>query len=102
LPTPPFPEYTSGHSTFSGAAGTVLALYFKNDRVRFSLGSDDLPGVTRSYHSFSQAALESGMSRIYGGIHFTSANLNGLIMGAQTGGYVFQNVLRPVRRHSRD
>jgi membrane-associated phospholipid phosphatase len=97
LATPPFPEYTSGHSTFSGAAATVLALFYRRDRVAFSVGSDDLPGVSRSYRSFSQAAEESGVSRIYGGIHFPSANVRGLLTGVATGLFVFTHVLLPAR-----
>ena len=46
---------------------------------------------------FSQAAEEAGMSRIYGGIHFLSANLNGLESGAALGGYVAENFLLPMR-----
>ena len=91
LATPPFPEYTSGHSTFSGAAAVVLAAFFGSDRVAFSVGSDDLPDVIRSYRSFSEAAIESGFSRIYGGIHFLSANVHGLTTGAATGFYVVRH-----------
>jgi hypothetical protein len=98
LPTPPFPEYTSGHSTFSGAAAAVLAAFYRRDRVAFSVGSDDLPGVLRSYHGFSHAAYESGMSRVYGGIHFTSANVHGLLGGARIGNYVAHRRLRPKHR----
>jgi len=93
LPTPPFPEYTSGHSSFSGAAAVVLAYFFGSDRIRFSVGSDDLPGVRRSYRSFSEAARESGLSRVYGGIHFMSANIHGLSTGAAVGMYVSWNLL---------
>jgi membrane-associated phospholipid phosphatase len=100
LPTPPFPEYTSGHSTFSGAAAVVLALFYERDRVPFDALSDDLPGVVRSYDGFWDAALESGMSRIYGGIHFRSANVQGLLTGARTGAYVARLYLRPKRRHN--
>jgi hypothetical protein len=96
--TPPFPEYTSGHSTFSGAAAEVLAGFFKRDRIAFRLGSDDLPGVTRHYRSFSEAAEESGLSRILGGIHFMSANIYGLLSGAETGEYVLRHQLRPLKR----
>jgi membrane-associated phospholipid phosphatase len=96
LPTPPFPEYTSGHSTFSGAAAVTLALFYGRDRIAFTVGSDDLPGVFRSYDGFWEAAVESGMSRIYGGIHFMSANRDGLLTGARTARYVFQRYLRPV------
>lgn len=94
LETPPFPEYTSGHSTFSGAAAVALSAFFGHDRVRFSVGSDDLPGVFRTYSGFWDAALESGISRIYGGIHFMSANQYGLMTGAKTGAYVSFNYLR--------
>jgi membrane-associated phospholipid phosphatase len=85
LPTPPFPEYTSGHSTFSGAAATALAGFFGTDRIAFTVGSDDLPGVFRRYRSFSEAAFESGISRLYGGIHFWSGNVQGLACGADIG-----------------
>jgi len=97
LPTPPFPEYTSGHSTFSGAAAMVLAVFYRRDRVVFDAVSDDLPGVTRSYQGFWDAALESGMSRIYGGIHFMSANVQGLLAGSRTGAYVARTKLKPLR-----
>jgi hypothetical protein len=54
-----------------------------------------------SYNSFSQAAEEAGMSRIYGGIHFLSANLNGLASGAELGGYVAESLLlaKPGKSH---
>src|SRR5262245_54346686 len=65
LITPNFPEYISGHSTFSGAAAAVLAAFFGSDEIPFTTTSEDLPGVSRSYSSFSQAAEEAGMSRIY-------------------------------------
>jgi membrane-associated phospholipid phosphatase len=94
LATPPFPEYTSGHSTFSGAAAVALAAVFGRDHVRFAVGSDDLPGVQRSFRSFSQAASESGLSRILGGIHFWSANVNGLDSGAEIGRWVVDHELR--------
>ena len=95
LPTPPFPEYTSGHSTFSGAAAAVLASTF-GDRLRFAVGSDDLPDVVREYRSFSAAAEESGMSRIYGGIHFPSANVHGLQCGAAIGTDIAERLLQPL------
>jgi hypothetical protein len=94
LVTPPFPEYTSGHSTFSSAAAAVLAGFFGSDDVAFTTESEDLPGVVRSFTSFSGAANEAGMSRIYGGIHFPSANEAGLSSGAALGAYVSANFFR--------
>ena len=96
LPTPPFPEYPSGHSTFSGAASAVLAGFFGTDKIRFSIGSDDLSGTRRSFKSFSQAAAESGQSRIYGGIHFPSANREGLESGRAVGKQVAETMLVPL------
>lgn len=91
--TPPFPSYVSGHSTFSAAAATILARFFGSDQIAFTTGSDGLPGVTRAFQSFSQAALEAGQSRIYGGIHWQFDNLDGLYLGSVLGNYVFRNVL---------
>jgi hypothetical protein len=88
LPTPPFPAYTSGHSSFSGAAAAALAAFFGTDRVSFSTASDGLPGVSRSFDSFSAAAREAGMSRIYGGIHWAFDNTDGLACGREIGEYV--------------
>ena len=96
LETPPFPEYTSGHSTFSGAAAAVMVNLF-GDRTFFELESDDLPGVVRYYHSFTQAAFESGISRVYGGIHYMSANMWGLWTGWLCGQHCCQNLLRPIK-----
>lgn len=93
LVTPPFPEYVSGHSTFSAAAATVLALFFGSDSLPFTTTSEDLPGATRSFGSFWEAAAEAGMSRVFGGIHFMSANQQGLQSGAMLGRYVVENFL---------
>jgi membrane-associated phospholipid phosphatase len=92
LTTPPFPEYVSGHSTFSGAAATVLTAFF-GDNLNFATASIGLPNVVRSFSSFTQAANEAGMSRIYGGIHFQSANQDGLAMGRAVGNYAIRHWL---------
>jgi hypothetical protein len=89
LITPNFPEYVSGHSTFSAAAAEVLSSFFGNNYA-FSTGSSSLPDVTRSYSSFWNAANEAGMSRIYGGIHFTFSNTDGLNLGKQVGDWTLQ------------
>ena len=95
LKTPPFPTYTSGHSTFSGAASTVLASLF-GDYTSFDSQSDGHSApeqrpldasqiVTRHFDSFAQAAEEAGLSRIYGGIHFDFDNVAGLQLGRNIG-----------------
>ncbi|MFL5340685.1 MAG: phosphatase PAP2 family protein [Gemmataceae bacterium] len=95
LPTPPFPAYTSGHSTFSGAAAAVLTAFFGGAAARFSTTSDGLPRVTRSFSGFQAAADEAGMSRIYGGIHWSFDNRDGLDLGKQIGEYVSQSFFQP-------
>jgi PAP2 superfamily/Domain of unknown function (DUF4214) len=92
LVTPNFPTYTSGHSTFSGAADSVLTAFF--GPTSFSDTTDDFPGVTRSFSSFDAAANEAGQSRIYGGIHFQFDNQAGLASGRALGTYVVQNFLK--------
>lgn len=94
LGTPSFPAYTSGHSTFSAAAATILGQAF-GDATAFT-DPGEAGTAPRSFASFSQAAAEAGMSRIYGGIHWQFDNTAGLQAGGQIGGYVFANYLSPV------
>jgi membrane-associated phospholipid phosphatase len=98
IATPPFPSYISGHSTFSAAAARVLGLFFGNDVFNFTTTSDGLPGVQRSFTSFSQAAAEAGQSRIYGGIHWQFDNTAGLATGRALGEQIFYNNLTPVTK----
>lgn len=95
LTTPNHASYVSGHSTFSSAAATILARYFGRDDISFS-GTSDNGLITRQYSSFSQAAAEAGMSRIYGGIHWQFDNQAGLAMGREVGNWVFDNYGEPV------
>jgi hypothetical protein len=86
LISPNFPEYVSGHSTFSAAAAAILDAYFGSS-VSFSTTSITLPGVSRSFTSFDQAAAEAGQSRIYAGIHFQFSNQDGQAAGRALAGY---------------
>jgi len=99
--TPPFPDYVSGHATFSGAAATVLATFFGTDEIPFTTGSDFLPGVERSFDSFSAAANEAALSRLYGGIHFRTANEDGLRGGLGIGHWVMEKFLLPKGNRAR-
>ena len=99
--TPPFPDYVSGHSTFSGAAATVLALFFGTDTIPFVAKSDALAGVQRRFPSFSAAAEEAAVSRLYGGIHFRSANEHGMQGGLSIGSFVMANFLLPKSNRAR-
>jgi len=95
LVSPPFPEYTSGHSTFSKASAVVISNFYGTDALSFTVGADALPGVTRSFDSLAACADEIGLSRIYGGIHFMSANRDGKACGAKIGEFVSRNFLLP-------
>ncbi len=95
------PEYVSGHSTFSGAAAEVLALFYGGDAVAFSTGSDFLPGITREFRRFSEAAAEAAVSRLYGGIHFRSAIEDGLTAGVQIGEWTVTHTMQPKDNRSR-
>jgi PAP2 superfamily len=99
--TPPFPDYVSGHSTFSGAAATVLPLFYGTEDLPFTTGSDFLPGVTRSFSTPLAAASEAADSRLYGGIHFRSANEDGLQAGISIGEWTDSHYLRPKGNRSR-
>lgn len=92
LQTPPFPEYTSGHSVVSGAASVALTSIFSEN---FSFDDDtevpfDLP--VRSYQSFYQASSEAAISRMYGGIHYRSAIELGLTQGKEIGKFITKRI----------
>ncbi len=99
--TPPFPDYVSGHSTFSGAAATVLPLFYRTEDLPFTTGSDFLPGVNRSFSTCLDAAEEAAVSRIYGGIHFRAASEDGLQAGVSIGEWSVSHYLRPKGNRSR-
>jgi hypothetical protein len=92
-PTPAAPDYTSGHSVQGGAMSQVLARFFGTDEVSFSTTSTTLPGVFRSFSSFSQAAEENGNSRVYVGFHFRHAVNEGIQLGRKIGKVAFDHYL---------
>lgn len=92
LQTPPFPEYTSGHSVISTAAAEVLTHYLGDD---FSFDDDTeiefgLP--VRSFTSFRHASNEAAISRLYGGIHYRAAIANGQVQGRWVGEWVIKQI----------
>jgi PAP2 superfamily len=92
--TPPFPEYPSGHATESSAATTVLAHFFGED-THFYVDSDWMPGVTRSFTSFSAAVDEVKNARVWGGIHFRNSCNVGQATGQNVADFVLENAARP-------
>jgi len=101
FPTPPFPEFISGHSTFSAAAARVLELFTGSnefgDSVTFAPGSSGIEpyitpaeSVTLKWDTFTTAANQAGISRRYGGIHFKAADLTGRSLGRVVGSQTWQ------------
>lgn len=109
--TPPYPDYTCGLSTASGANTEVLRRFFGTDQVPYTLkvtapalalapppAVPMLPAkeIERSYRSLSQAAEESARSRVYAGIHFYEGCAQGVRHGEQVGRFVIQHYLKPL------
>ncbi len=93
LQTPPFPEYTSGHSGISTAAAVVLTKLY-GDNVAFADSTEMEYGLpVRSYPSFEAAASEAAISRLYGGIHYRRAIEQGQIQGRKVGEHVIAKML---------
>lgn len=93
LQTPPFPEYTSGHSVVSSSVAVVLT-YLLGDNFSFTDTSEIVFGLPeRHFKSFNEAASEAALSRLYGGIHFRDACEQGLIQGRGVGEFILHNLL---------
>ncbi|HEY4107550.1 vanadium-dependent haloperoxidase [Puia sp.] len=94
LQTPPFPEYTSGHSVISTAAAEVLSYLF-GPQLNYTDNTEELWDIKpRSFHSFRQAAEEAAISRLYGGIHYRDGVVSGQVQGKAIGEYIVDRVER--------
>lgn len=92
LQTPPFPEYSSGHSVISTAAAVILTKIIGN-RFSFTDNTENEFGLpSRKFTSFNAAASEAAISRFYGGIHYRDAIENGQQQGAWVGEYIIQKL----------
>jgi PAP2 superfamily len=95
--TAPDLSYPGAHAEISESAATALRDFFGTDRLDFSLSNPNVPGVVRSFQSFSQAADEASASRIFAGQHFRYDEDAGQALGGQVGDFVFDNALRAQR-----
>jgi len=105
--TPPFPEYTSGHSAFSSAAAEILKRFtgsdyfghFQDFPAGWSNFENNLPQkpLRLSWATFTDAADQAGISRLYGGIHFQSGDLAGRQLGRQVGAAVWNKGMQLIR-----
>ena len=87
MQTPPFPEYISGHSVISSATATVLMHIWGNENPFLDTTEMKYLGLKRHFKSIDQAAIEVGISRIYGGIHYRAAVSEGRKQGQIIGKY---------------
>jgi hypothetical protein len=94
--TPPNPDYPSGHTCRTAAQMTAYAHFFGRDNVSFSAFSVD-SGTTRHFDSFSQATAEVVGARIWAGIHFRSADVDGTTLGAAVGNHITKRYFLPRR-----
>ena len=92
--TAPDPSYPGAHATVSETAAVALAHFFGTNDFAFSLTNPTLPGVVRSFSSFSQAADEASASRIFAGQHFRYDEDAGLALGRQVGNFLSDNMRR--------
>ncbi|MDP1763748.1 MAG: vanadium-dependent haloperoxidase [Sediminibacterium sp.] len=94
LQTPPFPEYTSGHSSITASAATVLTRLY-GDKFAFQDTSDlRYIGMQRHFNSFHEAAAEASISRVYGGIHYMTGVNVGADQGKKVGEYIVHKILK--------
>jgi PAP2 superfamily protein len=91
--TPPDPSYPGAHAVLSAAGARVLIAFFKRDHFDFSVTSEVLPGVERSFTRFSAAAEEATVSRIFAGVHFRFDLTTGQRLGRKVARFVVHNFL---------
>lgn len=98
IPTPEFPSYTSGHSTFGAAAAEMMTLILGHDNVPLVGISPDqvlwpqLRGITRRWRGFHHAAEENGMSRLYGGVHWEADHRQAMKSGVAISQHAFRTM----------
>ena len=93
LQTPPFPEYTSGHSVISNAAAVALTGLFGEPFPFEDTVEEEYGLPRRNFNSFREASEEAAVSRLYGGIHYRPAIDNGVEQGRKVGHWVLENLL---------
>jgi hypothetical protein len=94
--TPAHQDYPSGHSCVSGAAAAILADEF-GERTAFTLRSDGLVGVSRTFRRFSEALEDVKDARVFAGIHFRTACDDGTMLGKAVAQYVLENAFQRQR-----
>ena len=98
LGTPPFPDHPSGHGCVSGAVLRTFREFFGTDKVAFDIVSGRFPGQPRHFERFSLAMKEVVDARVWGGIHFRTADVQGAVMGKKVAFWLQRHYFNPVKR----
>jgi hypothetical protein len=96
LVTPPFPEHPSGHNCAAGAITRTLRYFFHTDRVALSASSNK-SGTTRTFNRLSEALEENINARVWAGIHFRTADIQGAVLGKKVARYLHRHYFQPAR-----
>jgi hypothetical protein len=96
--TTPDPSYPGAHAVISAAASSVLISVLHSDRFAYDVTSEVLPGVERSFDSFSAASEEATMSRVFAGVHFRFDLTAGHELGREVADFVLEHFLTPLHR----
>jgi hypothetical protein len=96
--TTPDPAYPGAHAVISGSAGFLLRSFFEQDQFNFNVTSEVLPGVERSFSSFSAAEQEAILSRIFAGVHFRTDLTTGKDLGEDVAHFILEHFLQPSSR----
>ena len=96
LTTPPFPEHPSGHGCVTGASVGAFTEFFGTDKIAVDIRSGRFPGVPRHFERFSLITKEVIDARVWGGIHFRSADVQGTVIGRKVVHWMDRNYFQPV------
>jgi hypothetical protein len=102
LSTPAFPDHPSGHSCVSAATLTAMRAFFHTDDIAFDIVSTRFPTQPRHYSSFSQALAEVIDARVWGGIHFRTADVQGALLGKRVAHWEHNHFFQRVDRQDQD
>jgi hypothetical protein len=97
LVTPNFPEHPSGHGCVTSAVVHALQDFFGRDRIAFAVSSPRFPGTPRHFQRFSDVLEEVIDARVWGGIHFRTAGVQGARIGREVARFARRHYFRPVR-----
>jgi hypothetical protein len=102
LVSPGFPDHPSGHSCISSASVHTLQNFFGTDKIAVSFTSPRFPGQSRSFDRFSRVLKEIIDARVWGGIHFRTADVQGAVLGKKVARWEQKNYFQSLRDHDHD